>query len=412
LGSGPQSILRVRDDVGSYNLIFGQPAKRVRNVAFLNLRIDQNPAGNPGSNINAATDAEDVIQLYDFDGVTIQNVAFDPEPGIQAIVLAGPHAINATVAECSFRFERGASSDPFYDNSSVYTEAARVVITGNHFVSTNAQNAVTAIEVHGGPYIEVAKNDALEFQIGMNVVNATKGYPDVADAHAVIRDNRFMETTQAFDLWSVTGRTLRGIVIDRNRVTMEQHRQYANTWLGMTFVRGPKVAGIDGAFDDVTVEHNIFDFRRLYSEPIATLDAAGIDAAPKGALHHLNVLGNAIIAPPASGMRIGAAAVTPELQDLEFTGNTISDAGWDPHASTRTRAGVLMERAWMTNAHVDHNAILDTGRFGDLRRAFSAWAYPLPISRNVTLRYDRITPHGVMRFSVDERVVGARGTRP
>jgi hypothetical protein len=216
-GSGPRSVLRVRDGAGHYNLIFGQRARRIADVTFTRFRVDQNPAGNPGSDINASTDAENVIQLYHFDGVTVAGVAFDPEPGVQAIVLAGPHAAHVTIEGCTFRFRRGASSNPFYDNSSIYTEAADVRIAGNHFSSTNAENAVTAIEVHGGPDIDVAGNDATEFQIGMNIVNSTKGYPNVADARVTAEDNRILNTTQAFDLWSVTGRALRGVTIGATR---------------------------------------------------------------------------------------------------------------------------------------------------------------------------------------------------
>ncbi len=411
-GSGPRSVLRVSDGTGHYNLIFGQRAHRIHDVAFQRFRVDQNPGGNPGSDINASTDAENVIQLYDFDGVIVTGVEFDPEPGVQAIVLAGPHASHVTIEGCGFRFRRGASSNPLYDNSSIYTEAADVRIAGNRFASTNAENAVTAIEVHGGPDAEVAGNDATEFQIGMNIVNSTKGFPDVEDARITADDNRFMRTTQAFDLWSVTGRTLRGVTIVRNAVTMAQHRRYANFWLGVTFVRGPRDAGIDGAFDDITVEDDTFDFRPLHEQRIATIDAAGIDVAPKGPLRALRAPSNDILAPPASGLRIGSASVTSHLDDLQFTGNRISDAGWDAHAPARARAAVRMEAAWLTSEHVDRNSILATGRYGDRRDAFSAWAHPLRISRDVTLRDYRIEPHGIMRFSVDRRVVDDRGTGP
>ncbi|MBV8345026.1 MAG: hypothetical protein JO190_08565 [Candidatus Eremiobacteraeota bacterium] len=411
-GSGPRSVLRVRDNAGRYNLIFGQPARRIRDVAFERLRIDQNLAGNPHSDINPATDAENAIQLYDFDGVTISRVAFDPEPGIQAVVLAGPGATGVTIEDCGFEFRRGASSNPFYDNSSVYTEAANVRILGNQFSSTNAQNAVTAIEVHGGPNVEIADNESSEYQIGMNIVNSTKGYPDVERARVAAHDNRILQTTQAFDLWSVTGRTLRDVVIGRNLVTMARHRQYDGVWLGVSFVRGSKQAGIDGAFDAVTIDDNTFDFRALYGERIATLEAAGVDVAPKGALHDLVVTDNDIVAPPAGGLRIGSASDAPRLDDLEFTRNRISDAGWDPHAPARSRSAVRVEAAPLTDVHVDDNAIVGTGRYGDLRDVFSAWAHPLGTSRNVTLRDDRIDPHGVMRFSVDRRVVDVRGTRP
>lgn len=410
-GAGPRSILRVRDNAGPYNLIFGQPSGRITGVAFLNFRVDQNPEGNRNSDINPYTNAENVIQLYNFDGVMLDAVDFDPEPGIQAIVLAGPHASNAAIEDCTFRFVRGASTNPFYDNSSVYTEASLVHVSDNRFISTNEQNAVTAIEVHGGPDIDVSQNDAREFQVGMNIVNSTKGYPDVKEARAAVHDNRFLDTTQAFALWSVTGRALRDVTIARNLVTMRQHVQYSNTWLGVTFVRGPPDAGIDGAFDRIAVEQNTFDFRPLYRERIATLEAIGIDAAAKGALNELAATDNDILGSPAAGVRIGVESLAPPLRSIDVTANRIVDAGWDRHAPGRARAAVLMERAPLINVHADRNTIVDTGRF-DLHDAFAAWAHPRRNSRNVTLRDDRIVPRGIMRYSVDQRLVNDRGTRP
>jgi Pectate lyase superfamily protein len=410
-GAGPRSIVRVRDNAGPYNYIFGQGRSRITDVAFFDFRVDQNPQGNRKSDINPYTDAENVIQLYHFDGVMVNGVDFDPEPGIQAVVLAGPHAANASVDDCTFRFRRGASSNPLYDNSSVYTEASLVRVSSNRFLSTNQQNAVTAIEVHGGPDIDVSQNEAREFQIGVNVVNSTKGYPNVEDARAAVHDNRFLDTTQGFALWSVTGRTLRDVAIARNLVTMRQHEQYRDTWLGLYFVRGAPSAGIDGSFARITVEQNSFDFRPLYRERIATLEAIGIDAAPKGALGDLTVRENEILGSPATGVRIGVESIAPQLHGLDVTANRIVDAGWDAHAHGHSRATVLMEQAWLTNVHSDGNVIVDTGRF-DLRDVFSAWAHPRPNSRNVTLRYDRIIPRGIMRYSVDQRIVNDRGTKP
>ena len=46
-GTGRDSIVRVRDHAGRYDLIFGQHPGRLRNVALRRLRVDQNPRGNP-----------------------------------------------------------------------------------------------------------------------------------------------------------------------------------------------------------------------------------------------------------------------------------------------------------------------------------------------------------------------------
>src|SRR5262249_39713577 len=150
-----------------YNLIFGQwtpeagkKSAYIENVAFRHFRVDQNPAGNKKVNISETQGCQNVLQFYEFKNLTVQDVHFDPEPGIQALVLAGPKAEGVTVDGCFFRFVRGTSKPTpqrkqYYDHSSVYTEAGRQLIRNNVFEADMKEAAITAIEVHGGPDVVV-----------------------------------------------------------------------------------------------------------------------------------------------------------------------------------------------------------------------------------------------------------------
>src|SRR5581483_6634679 len=96
-------------------------ADHIENVAFRHFRVDQNSAGNRAVNIRESEGVQNVLQFYGFKNLTVQDVQFDPEPGIQAIVAAGPRASGLTVDGCSFRFVRGTSEPTpqrgrFYDH--------------------------------------------------------------------------------------------------------------------------------------------------------------------------------------------------------------------------------------------------------------------------------------------------------
>jgi len=401
-GVGRASAIRVADDAGRYNLIFGQHPNRLHGVIFRDLRFDQNPSGNRTANINPQTDAENVIQLYSFEGVAIRNVAFDPEPGIQAIVAAGPsRPSNLTIENCSFNFVRGRSSDPYYDASSVYTEAGYVTIENNRFESTNAQNAITAIELHGGPHATVENNVVHEFEIGMNLEESTNGYPEVPASHFAIANNRFEDAAIGIDLWSNAPRVLRDVTIESNRFSFSQHRLYHNLWIGIEFQPGGRQQGLGGDFDGVAVDKNVFDFSLLRRQRIATTFSAAFDLAPDAAVEHFFARHNRVLSPPASGINLGKVSFANRSDDALFQHNVIDGAGWDPHAPAGERAAVVLRDATMNEVHVDANAV---GAPGKTAGVFSFIAVPNAASRDVTLRYDVVRPPGVLGHRVSRRV--------
>ncbi|MBV9263021.1 MAG: right-handed parallel beta-helix repeat-containing protein [Candidatus Eremiobacteraeota bacterium] len=401
-GVGRTSAIRVADDAGAYNLIFGQHPGRLRDVVFRDLRFDQNPSGNRTADINPQTDAENVIQLYDFDGVAIHNVAFDPEPGIQAIVAAGPsHPSHLTIENCSFNFVRGRSSDPYYDASSVYTEAGYVTVENNRFESTNAQNAITAMELHGGPYATVENNVVHEFEIGMNLEESTNGYPEVPASHFAIANNRFEDAAIGIDLWSNAPRVLRDVSIDGNGISFSQHRLYHDLWIGIEFQPGGRNQGLGGDFDGIAINGNVFDFSLLRRQRIATTFSAAFDLAPDAAVEHFVARDNRVLSPPASGINVGKASPTNRSEHVLFQSNVIEGAGWDPKAPAGERAAVALRHATMDDVHVDDNAVAAPRRPAGV---FSFIAVPNVASRNVTLRHDAVRPPGVLGHRVSRRV--------
>jgi hypothetical protein len=407
-GVGRDSVIRVADNAGPYNFIFGQHPGRVRNVAFRDLRFDQNPTGNGKPGITFTTNIQNVIQLYSFDHLTVDGVDFDPEPGIQAIVAAGAdHPSGLAITHCVFRFVRERSAYANYDESTVYIESQHGRISDNVFLSTDAQNAITAIEVHGGPDIAVEKNRIVQFEVGMNLANSTKGYPDVPATQFTVRTNDFRDVAIGIDFWSVTGRTFRNTTVADNAFSFAQHRLYRDTWLGIEFQPGGASQGLGGNFDGITVVGNQFDFSRLQRQRIATSLSAAFHLDPDSIIRRFTARDNVMLDPPAAAIEIGEAASASRTINVSFERNRIEGAGWDPKAPRGTRAAVILGSSVMDGVHVDQTTIVAPDR---PRGVFSFIAEPASGSRNVTLNYDRVIPPGVLRHRISS-VVQTKGTR-
>ncbi len=413
-GEGPASVLKVADDAGDYNFIFGQwnadpvrHADHVENVGFRHFRVDQNPAGNKNVNIREDAGPQNVLQFHGFKNLTVQDVHFDVEPGVQAVVLAGPKAEGVTIDGCYFRFVRGHSTPTprrgrFYDHSSVYTEAGRQLIRNNRFESEKKKAAITAIEVHGGPHVTVTGNRADGFQVGIVVVNSTASYPEVKEGSVRLENNQLLNTTPGISLWSLTGRTLRRVVVHNNRITMARHELYRDVWLGILLYDNADDAESAGDFEGLEITGNTIDFRGLTAGALA---AVGIDIAPAGNAKDVVVKNNTVHASPATGIRVGNARTKKTVRDARVEGNTIVDAGWDTTAKEPLRAAVFLDRAPLINVLVQGNTIEDTGKPGKPRGQWSIWAFPGPTSMGVRLRQKTITPPQAPRYEVNRKLV-------
>ena len=421
-GDGPASILKIADDAGDYDLIFGQysadPARHadhVDNVSFRHFRVDQNPTGNKAVNIREDGGIQNVFQFYGFRNLTVQDVQCDPEPGVQAIVAAGPKADGVTVDGCSFRFVRGTSQPTpqrgrYYDHSSVYTEAAHVLVRNNVFHAEKRHAAIAAVEVHGGPHVTVAGNQTDGFQVGLIVVNSTADYPEVPEGHFTLRNNRIQNTTQGISLWSNTGRTLRRVLVRDNAITMARHELYRDVWLGILLYENEHDLATRGAFEGLEISGNTIDFRGL---PAGAGTAVGIDLAPAGEVRDVTVRQNLICDCPATGIRLGNARARNTLRNVLVEQNTLRDAGCNPKAADRSRVALLLEPATLLQVRVEHNRIEDTGKPGTPRGRWAIRATPGPQSREVAVRHNRVTPAAGLRTEIDSKlVITADAQRP
>jgi hypothetical protein len=340
--------------------------------------------------------------------LTIDGVDFDPEPGIQAIVAAGPgHPSGLSIAHCFFRFVRERSAYTNYDESTVYTESQDGRIGDNVFLSSEEQNAITAMEVHGGPDIAVERNRVEQFQVGMNLTNSTKGYPNVPATRFAVRANNFRDVAIGIDFWSVTGRTYRDTTVADNSFSFAQHRLYRNTWLGIEFQPGGASQGLGGNFDGITVVGNEFDFSHLRRQRIATSLSAAFHLAPDSTIRRFAARHNVMVDPPATAIEIGKAVAANRVSNVSFERNRIERAGWDPKAPRATRAAVILASSAMDNVHVDHTNIVAPEQ---PRGVFSFIAEPASGSRDVTLNYDYVIPPGILHHRISS-VVQTKGTR-
>jgi hypothetical protein len=412
-GDGASSILKIGPGAGNYNFIFGQwnaEPKRsfpyVENVSFRHFRVDQNPAGNQAADIQETGGIQNVLQFYSFKNLTVQGVRFDPEPGIQAIVLSGPTATGVTIEDCFFRFVRGPSNPTlkrkYYDHSSIYTEARQVLVRHNVFQADLKEHAVTAVEVHGGPHVVVKDNRSDGFPIGIIVVNSTRDYPDIKDGDFLITNNVIERTTQGVALWSNRDRTLRGVRVTDNVVRMARHEHYKDVWLGVYLYYLAQDSLTEGDFENIAITGNTVSFEALTP---GTITAVGIDLAPAARAQNVVVQRNQILASPATGIRLGNAKTRNRLENLRVENNTIVDAGWDKTAETQSRAAILLDRATLIGVRVVQNIVTDTGPAGSLRGYRSVWAHPGPASKGVILKHTEVQSHGALPCDIDHRLV-------
>jgi polygalacturonase len=409
-GDGPASVLKVANNTGDYNFLFGQLNAAsdypfVENIAFRDLRVDQNPAGNRTADIRETEGIQNVLQFHHFKNLSVERVHFDPAPGIQAIVLDSPkpNTGGVTIDGCFFRFVRGRSTLAHkHDHSSIYTETRNALIRNNTVQADLSQCAITAVEVHSGPQVRVQGNKIDGFQVGVIVVNAAPPNADVSDGQFVVQDNQILRTTQGVALWSHTGRTLRGVTIKDNQITMAHHLLYRDVWLGIFLYDHETGQATRGDFEHLAVVNNKISFEQL--KPGAII-AVGIDLAPAGRVQDVLVKGNSILASPASGIRLGNPARGKTLQDVRVEDNTIVDAGWDATTPKHSRAAILLDKVRLTNVQVTRNAIKDTGKPGSPRGYRAISAHPAAASKDVRITKNQITPPRALLNDMDRATV-------
>jgi hypothetical protein len=168
-GSG---ALKVKRDAGNYRHIFAATplSAAVNDLTFTGITVDQNAAGNTTATIEVGDvrTHQFVWEIWAGTNIRFENMQLRVS-GVDPVDVNGPAVSGVYVARNYIVFEK-RSAQPEFDNSSIYIDGENFHITDNTFVSSAADEARTAIEVHTGSG-SIAGNTIDGFSVGMNLVN-------------------------------------------------------------------------------------------------------------------------------------------------------------------------------------------------------------------------------------------------
>lgn len=367
MGAGNSSIIRVRNNNGDYEDLF-RPIGFVEHVTIQDLRIDQNPDGNPGNTIasGAFGRSEAVFGFASYDDVHISRVTFSPSIGVHAIAMSGVTG-RASITDCTFDFVR-PPSNPLYDSSVIYVESSGLVLRDNTFRSAvlpNSRGGVCAIEVHGGPSV-ISGNTVDGFRIGMNLTP-----PDHGDltrtSYMTVTQNTLTRVLQGMLIWSSTNKSLRGITVSDNLIAVAQVDHALGTWsTGITLNHLSLLAGDNR---DIIITSNQIRFQDDPTGMKLDDDSrfAAIGIGPQGSVSNVLVANNVVINAPGRGIIVGNTALaTSVYRNIDVLNNTFINPGCNPTLSASARTAIV-GRATIIDSHFEGNTITDTA--GGLNRA-------------------------------------------
>jgi hypothetical protein len=363
-GDGPTAtVVRVRDAAGDYATVFGQasPAVLVQDVRFAGFRVDQNPARNVTADVRAgvAARAQNAIYLTTFDGVTVEGVAVDPAAGVNTLTFNGVTARGAAIRGCRIRFVKGRSLAPGgYDNSAVYIHGERFVVSGNRFENgSSPADAVSAIEIHGGPGGVVSGNQISGYLAGVLVVSEGATEPALASNDFAITGNAISGAAAGIQLWGLTGRALRNVTVAGNVISIANGSLAASSYVGIALQNEGVSGQVQGDHDGVVITGNTITMDREDRGGYAFADSAGILATPQGNVRNLVVANNVIRDAPSQGLRVESKVGS--VSGFVARDNVIVDAGNNPSAGPY-RVGMLFAGAFK-GSQVRGNVLVDTG---------------------------------------------------
>ncbi|WNQ08996.1 glycosyl hydrolase family 28-related protein [Paenibacillus aurantius] len=356
-GEGSGSVIKVKDNAGDYGMVFGGlSSSPVSNVTITNLRIDQNPQNNLTCNISSSrTDSyywQFAIALYNYENITIDNVRFDPNCGVNAITLNKITARNATITNCYFNFIM-AKGDGQYDNSAIYINGRNHVVSNNIIVSAIGQKSRGGIETHCGSSV-VSNNVVTGYYTGVNLQSSeTSGeYSDMT-----VTNNSISNANQGIQLGPRLQYAIKNVTISGNTISLinSVHQRYLTT--GISSAGG---VAENGMFENITITGNTIEFEEEFTaRPTFTEQGYGIGFLKESELRNIVISNNVIKNAPITGIRIGHSQKKNTAYNIVIQGNLIVNAGHYPANSELYRAGILL-RSTVNGAKITGNLIADT----------------------------------------------------
>lgn len=391
MGEGWKSCIKVANNAGNYRALI-QPTTLstfVENVRISSLRFHDNPTGNLTADIHTG-DASGlkVIYIVNFNGVYIDNCFFDPCIGVNTISLNGQLGRQAFVRDSKFRFVKGRTTDGSgeYDNSAIYLDSQYHEVTGNYFEAALADHARGAIESHMGASI-ISGNITVGYETLCNVVSANSIYPEVAGNNISVTGNTAIAAGQGIVLYSITGRTLRNVLISDNVISINNtERASSIVSADRAYVGIGLTDSYSGEFDNIKITDNIISLQAEDRLTASVPYCGGIRILGSGSIKNVVVGGNVVKNSPTYGIRVQSRA--GKCVNVSLEGNTIVDAGNNTQAPAEYRAAILWSGTALSCKN-ENNAVLDSGvytpngRYGIYSNTSSASQV---VSRNNTVK--------------------------
>ena len=311
---GP-GTLKVKPDAGNYRAIFAPspPEAAMNNLTFTGIGVDQNTFSNTVATIDVGDDRthQRIWQVFAGTNLHFENMRLYVS-GVNPIDVNGPTVSGVYVNRNHIVFQKRAGQ-PEFDNSSIYINGENFHVTDNTFVSTAADEARTAIEIHSGSG-SVSGNTIDQFSIGMNLVNLKS---------SSVTGNHVRNAGYGITLWSTT--VMESVVISGNTVAIAQAtRGIASSWGIATYYD----ADFNGDFSDLQITGNIVRFEQESSSRTISGSANyGIGLQALGNISNTFILGNEIARAPVRGIAVGALDGRYTTSRVSVVDNRIVDAG-------------------------------------------------------------------------------------
>jgi hypothetical protein len=325
--SGP-GTLKVKADSGNYQSIFApdSPAARVDDLTFAGMTVDQNAGGNTAATIvdGDARTHQDIWQIFAGTNIHFENMRLYVS-GVNPIDVNGP-TVSGVFVERNYVVFQKRAAQPEFDNSAIYIHGDNFHVVGNTFVTTAADQARTAIEIHDGSG-SVIENTIDRFSIGMNLVNLRS---------ASIASNHVRNAGYGISLWADA--RMDSVVVSANTLMFDQvTRRIPGSW-GIATTYAP---GWHGDFANLLIVDNVLRFEReTESRPINGSANVGIGLQSPGNVSDVTIAGNQIVQPPIRGIAVGVLDARYTTSRLSVRDNRITDAGsnFTPTASDYSAA--------------------------------------------------------------------------
>jgi polygalacturonase len=353
--------LKVKADAGDYQAIFAAtPAhSAVDNLTFTGIGIDQNPLENQTATIDVSDAGrhQRVFQVFAGSNLHFERMRLQIS-GVNAIDVNGSAVSGVYITRNYVVFQK-REGQPEFDNSAIYINGDHFHVTDNTFVSTAADAARTAIEVHTGSGV-IAGNTVDGFSIGMNLVDLQS---------SSVTGNHVRNAGYGITLWSLTN--MDSVVISGNTVALAQATRAVSSSWGIATAHDP---AINGEFANLQISGNIVRYEPESSPRTISGSANyGIGLQALGNIRNAAVVGNEIVRPPVRGIAVGVLDGRYTTTGVSVMQNRIVDAGSNLSAGAVHYSAAISLQGHLSSVDVVRNRLeFQSNPFAG---RYSYWSY-------------------------------------